>query len=1318
MNETSADCKDDSALLRDELLHELFETTADRRPGRTAVQCGESSLTYRELDEASNRLARALRARGIGREDRVGLLLPRSEQVYLSMLGILKAGAAYVPIDQETPLERIRFILKDSGAKCLITRSGLAGALAESLPLICLDVDAPLLASQSADRIARTETKAMPGNLCYVIYTSGTTGQPKGVQIEHRQAAHLVRAESQLYGIEPQDRVFQLASPAFDASVEEIWMAFFHGATLVSGTAEMIHSGPEFSIILERLGVTVLSCVPTFLSMLERDISTVRVLILGGEVCPAGLADRWQRSGRTIWNTYGPTETTVIATAARLVAGHPVTIGRPIANYGVFLLDESGRPVPDGAEGEICISGPGVSRGYLNRPELQKTKFIETEALTGLPLRLYRTGDQARLTLEGDLEYRGRLDDQVKVRGFRVELSEIEAALTQVPEVIAAAAAVHQLTQQIAAYVVIRPGYRIDRAALRQMMIKRLPAYMVPAYLDEVPAIPVTTSGKIDRTKLPEPQKPMAQERRTRGEPTTEAERMVLEVWQAVLHRESISLRDNFFLDLDGHSLLAAAAVSKLRQKPGFERLSVGDLYAHPTVGALARLVGKRVEASQKKEPPFTRASNLAYRFCTAGQALGVLLVSGIYAWQWLGAFLAYGYLAVADWPVRDALLGAFLVYLVMTPAVLALSILLKWLLLGRIRPGRYPLWGWFYWRFWFVRSVVRAAPVPYLAGTPFLNVYYRLMGARIGQNVFIGSSGLATFDVLSVGDCSSIGVDTTLDGASVEGGMLKIASVTLGRGSWVGNRSSLGANSVLEDGSGLDDLSMLPDGARVPAGELWRGSPATPAGRLEAVTTRPPWSAASGFAQMIGILFFPLVTLAGIFPGLMAIVYFGHNDPGYFFLVGAPLVALSFVVFLCLEVWIFKWLFVGRIREGCYPVGGSFHVRLWFFDQLMDLSLEVIGTFYTTLYLGPWLKALGARIGPRSEISTVRLIHPDLLSTGAECFLADDVMVGTPHVRSGWITIGRTRLGDRVFVGNSAVLPAEIQLGSQVLIGALSIAPQGTGNPIADDTTWFGSPPIALPARQKHDGFLESETYRPPRRLVALRLAIEFVRILLPSTLFVILASLIVNATDIMQDHVNLSVWLLTLPVLYALAGFLSILATLILKVLLIGRYREDQKPLWCSFVWRTELLTGVYENLCVLFFLNLLRGTPYIAWVLRAFGMRIGRRCYVDTTWFTEFDLVDIGDEAALNDEANIQTHLFEDRIMKMGPVRIGARCAVGTMSTVLYSTHMEDGSCLEDLSLLMKGETLPAGTRWRGIPARHADGTFPPALTSKQQ
>jgi non-ribosomal peptide synthetase-like protein len=386
--------------------------------------------------------------------------------------------------------------------------------------------------------------------------------------------------------------------------------------------------------------------------------------------------------------------------------------------------------------------------------------------------------------------------------------------------------------------------------------------------------------------------------------------------------------------------------------------------------------------------------------------------------------------------------------------------------------------------------------------------------------------------------------------------------------------------------------------------------------------------------------------------------------------------------------------------------VGGFFYARKWFIDQLMSMSADVTESLYETLYAPPWLRTLGARIGSRCEIAAIDLVHPDLLEMGEESMIADLALIGAPQVRSGRLIIGPARMGRRVFIGNSAVVPAGTDLGDQVLLGLMSLPPKHDHGPVPKGTSWFGSPPIQLPMRYHSDRFSESQTFVPPKRLVALRLFIELFRIFLPGTIFVMLASLIVDTTDVLQDHIGFRSWLLVLPFLYAAAGILSVLVTALIKWVVAGRYRSGERPLWSGFVWRNDLVNGVYSNFCEHFFIGMLRGTPFIAWALRVFGMTIGRRCYIDSTWFTEFDLIKIGDDVALNESANLQTHLFEDRVIKMGPLRLGDRCVVGAMTTVLYSTRMEEEAVLEDLSLLMKGETLPTGTRWRGIPARKCD------------
>jgi non-ribosomal peptide synthetase-like protein len=999
----------------------------------------------------------------------------------------------------------------------------------------------------------------------------------------------------------------------------------------------------------------------------------------------------------------------VSASIVELVQDQPVTIGMPLPNYGLMVVDEGRRPVPAGKVGELCIFGPGLALGYLNRPDLTADRFIPNPfAENPNEERMYLTGDLARIeSATGPVSCLGRADSQVKIRGFRIELEEIEAVLAEQPGVLAAAAAVHVESQRVAAYAIPRAGATLHRAAIHSALLQRLPPYMVPAFLDELVVLPTTASGKIDRNALPPPHAPLASGRE--GAPTggrDDAERIVLSAWSEVLGRDGLSPTADFFGELGGHSLLAALAVSRLRREPGFSGLSLADLYAHPTAEGLARL--RAAPAAEKASVPFHETPRASYWACTAGQAAAVVFFAALHTWQWLGSILAYGYLAVADYPVSKALLAAAAVELTSLPALLVISIALKWLLLGRIRPGVYPLWGWYYFRFWLVRGAVHAAPVHILAGTPWLCVYYRLMGARIGRDVYFGASGsrhsngLSTFDLISIGDGTSVGTGTALDGAWVEGGNLHIGPVSVGRGCFIGNRCAIGANTVMEDGSGLGDLTMLPDGARVPAGELWAGSPAAPASLIEPVPdARPPWNVAGFVIQGLGALFFPFVPLAAVFPGLMLVAHLGHQDEGYAFLVTSPLIGISFIVLFCLEIWAIKRILIGRLREGRYPIGGSLYLRKWFFDQAMDMSLEVTESLYTTLYLRPWLRILGAQIGRRSEIDEVRF-QPDLFVAGEECFLGGDVLIGAPRVRGGWIEYREVHAGRRLFGGTCAVLPGGTELGNSVLLGTLSIPPLVPDGRVPDDSAWFGSPPINLRTRTE-ERFPEDRLYRPPVRLVALRLFIEFFRVILPLTLFVALISLMMNATDILQDYIGLATWLALVPLLYLAAGVLAVLATVLLKYLLIGRYKAGAHPIWSAYVWRSELVTGVYSNLCATFFVELLRGTPFIAWPLRALGVKVGRRCYIDMSWFTDFDLVDIGDEAALNENAAAVTQLFEGRVMCTGPVRIGPRCSLGSEAALQYNTEMLEGSSLGELSLLMKGETLPAGTRWHGIPAK---------------
>ena len=1303
-------------LSRPELLHELFEHSSRAWPDRVALVCGHQQMTYGELERRANRLAHFLRARGIGRGALVGLLLPRSMEVYVALLGILKSGAAYVPLDPDYPDERIAHILADCGAIALVTKAGLAHkAAAFRGSVLRLDDQQAELESRSDAPITRDETDASWEDLCYVIYTSGSTGRPKGVEIEHRSACHLVRAEGKLFQVRPEDRVYQGFSIAFDASVEEVWLAFFAGATLVIGTEEMMHAGADLSRQLTEAGVTVLSCVPTLLSMMDEDVPTVRLLIFGGEQCPPDLVKRWSKPGRRIVNTYGPTEATVIATSAECDPQKPVTIGRALPNYFVCILDETLRPVPAGAAGELCIGGVGLARGYVGRPELTAEKFVPNPlAKEGRsPARLYKTGDLARCNADGEIEFLGRIDTQVKIRGFRVELSEIEAVLLESPGVLAAAVTLREDPPQLVGYLVPRDSTTLDEEAIRSALRQRLPAYMVPALLEMIPALPTLPSGKVDRKNLPAPRARPTGAKQNTTPPRTPLEKKITTAWEKLFAPQTVSVRDDFFLDLGGHSLLAARMVSELRRDAPLQALSMLDVYEHPTIEMLAAKF-EQTEAAATHESDartFRQPSSWSHFLCGAMQGGSLYFVLGFFALQWLAPYLTYTWLIEDEYDYAPAILGALAVLIGLYPFMLLTAIVVKWVVIGRYRPGAHPLWGLYYFRWWLVNTIESGIPVGYLSGTPLLNIYYRLMGARIGRNVHLGTDGFATYDLLSIGDDSSIGGDASLLGFTVEDGMLKIGRIDIGERCFVGTGSVLREETVMENDAALEDLSCLRRGGKIPRGERWLGSPAQRVSKApeeipaQGKSKRPSQlrSFAFGILHGIGLLIFPVLVIAAIFPGMVLMNELNYADDYYWYLLIAPVVALIFVVLLCLEIAAIKWLLLGRVKAGRYPLHSFFYLRKWFVDQTMELSLDVVGPLYASLYLAPWYRLLGAKLGRRAEVSTASFISPDLLSLDDESFIADSASLGAARVEHDHMTIAENRIGKRSFIGNSAMLPPGAIIGDNCLIGCLSVPPANPADAAREGTAWLGSPAIFLPQRQRSAGFAEESTFHPSRKLWLQRAAIEFVRVILPATGFIVLTSLLLSVVVLIAEDIEAWQMLLLFPLLYTACGAVAVLFTVAMKWLLVGRYRPCEKPLWCAFVWRNELVNALQEHFSNLFLVSLLTGTPFVCWFFRLLGAKIGRRVYMETTDLTEYDLIRIGDDAALNADSTMQTHLFEDRVMKMSTIDIGARCNVGALSLVLYDTKMEDGAALGDLSLLMKGEVLPAGTRWEGVPAR---------------
>jgi non-ribosomal peptide synthetase-like protein len=1285
------------------LLHELFESRAAETPHAVAVEWKGELRTYAELDARASALAAGLRSLGIGAGDFVAFQLPRSIDVYVAMLGILKAGAAYVPIDPEAPRDRVAYVLDDCAARALLCVKSLAAAEGE-WPCPSFSVDEDWSVGHPVQ--SRAPRRATPSDPCYLIYTSGSSGAPKGVIVEHRSVVHLVRVEQHLFRIRSSDRIFQGFSVAFDAAVEEVWLAFVAGATLVAGSKDVLLA--DLPAFLTQARVTVFSTVPTLLSLLDGDLPGVRLLILGGEACPSALADRWATSEREVWNTYGPTETTVIATCSRLRAHTAVTIGRPIPNYALYILDAMGELAPEGVAGEICIGGLGVARGYLGREALSATRFVTNRfSARGVPPdRLYHTGDLGQFVQSGEVQFVGRIDDQVKLRGYRIELGEVEAALLAHSEVAGAVAVVRDGPmgmKQLVAYVVARGA--LDVEALKTALSAKLPPYMVPAHIELLSTLPTLASGKVDKRALPAPSRSSVAPGRENLAHGSPLEAKIARVWAEVLGVDQVRNDEDFF-HLGGHSLLVAQVVSRLRREPELAHLSVLDVYECRTVGRLASKLSSSDQPVIDAPAPSASAGTWSYPLCSAAQLLGIYGLFSVHAMQWLTPYLTYAWLRNSGVAVTPCLVGAMVILFAVYPMILIVAVLAKWAIIGQYRAGRYPLFGFYYFRFWLVERLLAMAPTSLLVGTPLLCLYYRLLGARIGRDVHLASDSLLCFDLIEIGDDAAIGADADLTGFTVVDGELVIGPIRVGARCCVGTRSVLAPGASLEDDASLGELSLVPSEVTVPPGEHWAGSPATPAGTASVEPIVPPTRrrrAVVTLAYAVAIALLPAFVVIATLPGLL-VLYAAEHRWGTWYLLAAPPVAVLFIALVCLEVALVKWLLVGRLRAGRYWLWGMFAFKRWLFERAMAESFDIIGGLYATLFLNPWLRLLGVRIGKNAEVSTVSIGAADLLDVGEGAFLADCVSIGAPTIERGWIELEEVRVGARAFVGNSAVVRGGSSLGANSLVGCLSLAPSGA-EASSDGSAWVGSPALVLPQRQTSTIFPSGTTYHPSRRLIAQRYVMDFVRVILPTTCVVVLTCLLVKAALFLSNHLSLAQFLATFPLLLVACGLAAAGVVVACKWIVIGRYRSGERPLWSSFVWKNELVTALHENLAAPLLTDFLEGSPYLAWFFRALGAKVGRRVYMGTTELTEYDLVSIGDGACLNAECTLQTHLFEDRIMKMSTVCIGAHCTVGSDAVVLYDTHMESGAVLGPLSLLMKGETLPANTRWHGSPARPA-------------
>ena len=1303
------------------VLHDYFEHIVERHPGRSALECNGDTLTYSELDRRANVVAVALAARGVGPGALVALYGEKSCNLFVALLGTLKAGAGYVPIDPKFPPARVEAIIEDAGVVVLFADHALAGAI--KLPNGTTMLPLEDAGEGGADNGGASLPRPSPSDVCYVIYTSGSTGRPKGVVIEHRNAVNFVRSLKSVYKLTPHDRIYQGFSLAFDASVEEIWAAFSLGGTLVVPSSDVARSAQDAADFITARKITYFSTVPAFLAMFRGDLSTVKLLVLGGDVCSAELVHRWATPARRMLNTYGPTEATVVATAVECTAGHTVSIGRALPGYVTYVLDENLKPVTRGEPGELFIAGASIARGYLNRPELTAERFIDNPFGRREPEvnRLYRTHDLVRELDNGDLVFLGRADAQIKIRGFRVELSEIEAVLMDDPSIQAAAVNVIEFgaLKELAAYVVPEASARqLDRHAISERLRARLPEYMIPRYLDLIDGLPQLTSGKVDRKALPPPRTVLGRAEREIVAPATDTERMLVDDWQKMFEMSPVSVEDDFFTDLRGHSLFAAQAISELRLRLSGVTVSVPDIYEYRTVRRLAAFLDAQrkpaAEGAPAGAPPPQSAPQRAplprFRYvCMALQAISLLVLYAIVAAPPAVALVMI--LMVRDGALDIyeaaylATIGGFAIW----PCWFILSIGLKWLVIGRYKAGWYPVWSFYYFRWWLVSRFQELSLSGMFVGTPLMSLYMRAMGAKVGPRCSFDTNLCTAFDLVSVGKDSSIGPETHLLGYRVENGWLILAPITIGEECFVGTHCCLGLNTRMFNRSKLDDMSHLVDDAAIGPDQAMRGSPANAAdvdlGELQANAEPEGPHTVRGF--LYGLMHLALIYVMGYFlifaalPAIAAIAY-ALLEWGAWWGAGVAFVVipLSFIWYLAMVVAV-KWIAIGRIKPGIYRQHSLRYLRYWFLNYLLTNTRYIVMPLYSTLFLPPFLRLLGAKIGRGAEISTVMQIMPDLIEIGDGCFLADACMIGGHRIYLGSVEIRRTRVGMRSFIGNSALLPVGSAVGNNVLIGVNSVPPQGV-RMTPDGTRWLGSPSFELPHTQEVTGFSERDTYNPPKRIVALRLLVETLRLILPGVLFA--ADIVGLCVAAVYLYYWLPLWgfALSIPALVALSSLATIMVVAVLKRVMMGRFKPVVKPLWSPYVWMNDVVNAVYEGVAA-GVMSPLMGSPFMGPCLRMMGCKVGRWTFLETTLFSEFDLVEIGDEAALNLGATIQTHLFEDRVMKSDYLKIGAGSSLGNMAVVLYSAEIQRGASLDALSVLMKGEKLPQGSAWTGIPTK---------------
>ncbi|SIR94506.1 Pls/PosA family non-ribosomal peptide synthetase [Williamsia sterculiae] len=1270
-------------------LVDILRETAAANPQAPAIDDGEVVVSYAEVLDLVADGARWLRGQGIVAGDRIGIRMPSgSRELYLAILSTLTAGAAYVPVDADDPHERATLVFGEADVAAVLDATGLR----KSARLRERTIPAADQATTDGD----TAADPTPDDDAWIIFTSGSTGTPKGVAVTHRNAAAFVDAEAALFltdePVGPGDRVLAGLSVAFDASCEEMWLAWRHGACLVPAPRALVRSGMDLGPWLVQRDITVVSTVPTLASLWPAEaLEAVRLLIFGGEACPPELGERLAVPGREVWNTYGPTEATVVACAAQLDGSRPVRIGLPLRGWDLAVVDTTGEPVAVGEIGELVIGGVGLAR-YLD-PVKDAEKYSPMPTLGWE--RAYRSGDLVRLDEEG-LVFQGRADDQVKVGGRRIELGEVDNALQHLPGVGGAAAAVRTSaagnTLLIGYLVSTDPDF--DLGAAHRLLAEQLPAALVPrlALIDE---LPTRTSGKVDRNALPWPLPGAGDEDSDTGD-LGETERWVAGCWTAVLGVTVSSADADFFAE-GGGSLAAAQLVTALRER--YTDITVADLYDHPRLGSLAEMLDERtpdiVTEPREVTPTPARAGLVQMAL-----AVPLTTLTGVQWAVWL-ALANNVILSVADVPyLRHApwwlVVVGFGVFITPIGRMVIAAGSCRLLLRG-VRPGTYPRGGGVHLRLWVAERLTEASGAANIAGAPWMIYFARSLGATLGRGVDLHTLPPVT-GLITLGDGCSVEPEVDLSGWWIDGDVVHIGEIIVAEGATIGARSTLLPGCVVGR-----DAEVGPGSAvigKVKPRQHWAGSPAVKTGKAERPwpKQRPPrgaqWVPVYGITSIL-LAGIPLVALAA---GLAVMSSWAlQTDRLSAFALRAlallpAATATSLLVFAAITVVLVRLLAIG-MRQGYHPVRSRIGWQVWATERLMDAARTYLFPLYASLLTPWWFRLLGVKVGAGTEISTA-LVIPKFTTVGEGAFLADDTMVASYELGGGWIHIDEAKIGKRAFLGNSGMTGPGRKVPKNSLVAVLSATPSKAKS----GSSWLGSPPVRL--RRTAARTDSSRTFDPPTKLRVARAAVETLRLIPVMLSFAIGLFVLVD----LQFIATRTTWWITgllSGLVVLVAGAIACCCAAAAKWLVVGRIRVSEAPLWSSFVWRNELSDAFVETVAAPWFANAATGTPILNIWLRLLGARIGRGVWCETYWLPEADLVTLGDGATVQRGCVVQTHLFHDRVMAMDRVTLGAGATLGPHCVALPASGLGDNATVGPASLVMRGDVVPDNTRWQGNP-----------------